>query len=67
MSYAYIQGQEAEALAFFEKLLSQALDPKERAELEELVEELRRKVTAKEEQTAMARGLQSIALNLQAW
>ena len=66
MSYAYIQGREAEALAFFEKLLNQALEPKERAELERLVEELREKVTSEEQQAAMSRALQNVAAhNLQ--
>jgi hypothetical protein len=66
MSYAYIQGQEAEALVFFQKLLSQALEPQERAALEELVEDLRQKVTSKDGQTAMGRRLQSVgAHNLQ--
>jgi hypothetical protein len=66
MSYAYIQGHEAEALVFFQKLLSQALKPEERAELEKFVEDLRQKVTSKEEQTAGERRLQSVgAHNLQ--
>lgn len=66
MSYAYVQGREAEALAFFEKLLNQALDSNERAELEKLVAELREKVTPTEEQAAVARALQNVAAhNLQ--
>ena len=66
MSYAYIQGREAEALAFFEKMLNQALNPNERAELEQLVDELRQKVTSKEGQAAMTHGLQNVvAHNLQ--
>jgi hypothetical protein len=66
MSYAYIQGREAEALAFFQTMLNQALDPNERAQLEKLVDELRQKVTSKEEQAGIARGLQNVAAhNLQ--
>jgi hypothetical protein len=57
---------EAEALVFFEKLLSRALEPEERAELEALVDELRQMVTRKEEQTAMGRELHSVVTqNLQ--
>jgi aminoglycoside/choline kinase family phosphotransferase len=44
MSYAYIQGQEVEALAYFERLLNQPLDPEARAQLQKLVDELRDKV-----------------------
>ena len=45
MSYAYFQGDEAESLSYFEKMLSQPLNPQDRAQLEELVKELRRKVS----------------------
>ncbi len=67
MSYAYIQGREAEALAYFEKLLNQPLDPKERAQLEKLIGELRQKVKTDRETPAREHALQnSPALNLQA-
>jgi hypothetical protein len=33
MSYAYIEGQEATVLDFFEKRLQQTIDPEERREL----------------------------------
>ena len=64
MSYAYIQGREAEALAFFEKMLSQPLQPDERAQLQELIEELRRKVT-EANRTALESALQNATVNLQ--
>jgi hypothetical protein len=41
MSFAYVQGREAEALAFFEDKLSAATDPSERKQLEEIVSKLR--------------------------
>ncbi|HWY39533.1 MAG TPA: hypothetical protein VNX27_01940 [Chthoniobacterales bacterium] len=44
MSFAYIQGQEAEALAYFERLLNQPLPESDREQLKRLVEQLRRKV-----------------------
>ena len=66
MSYAYVQGREAEALAFFERLLSQPLKPNDRAELEKLVEELRNKVGSEEHRSALTRVLQNVAaFNLQ--
>jgi hypothetical protein len=67
MSYAYIQGQEADALSFFEKLLNQPLEPKERAQLEKLVAELRRKVESDSEKPSRQHAMQNApALNLQA-
>ncbi len=44
MSFAYIEGQEAQALAFFEKQLDQCADPVLRKELEIFVEKLRAKI-----------------------
>jgi len=44
MSFAYIQGQESEALAYFERLLNQPMSEADRAQLEDLVRDLRRKV-----------------------
>jgi len=44
MGYAYIKGQEASALDFFEKRLQQTVDPEERRELAVLVERLRREL-----------------------
>jgi hypothetical protein len=44
MSFAYIEGQEAEALSYYEKRLQAALDPKERSQLEALVFKLRAQV-----------------------
>jgi hypothetical protein len=44
MSFAYIEGQEAQALAFFEKLLEQCADVEKRKDLEIFVEKLRAKV-----------------------
>jgi hypothetical protein len=64
MSYAYIQGREAEALAFFEKMLSHPLQPDERAQLQELIEELRRKVT-QANRAALEPALQNATANLQ--
>jgi hypothetical protein len=66
MSYAYIQGQEAEALSYFERLLKQPLDPKERAQLEKLVEELRSKVKSDEKTSRQFAMQNSPSLNLQA-
>lgn len=68
MSYAYVQGREAEALAFFERLLNQPLTPAERDELEKLVEELRGKVGSQERQAAIRRARQNVAAhNLQTY
>lgn len=66
MSYAYIQGQEAEALSFFERLLNQPLEPKDRIQLERLVSELRRKVRLDSEKPTRQHAIQNApALNLQ--
>jgi hypothetical protein len=54
MSYAYIEGQEAAALDFFEKRLQQTIDPEERRELSALVAKLRRTL---EERDELAHGL----------
>ena len=50
MSFAYIQGQEAEALAYFERLLNQPLPASDRQHLERLVLQLRQKVEAQAQQ-----------------
>ena len=42
MNYAYVQGQEAQALAYFKKLLEIEPDPKARAALGELVAKLQK-------------------------
>jgi regulator of sigma D len=60
MSYAYIEGQEAAALDFFEKRLQQAIDPEERRELSALVEKLRRKLQDKNE---LAKSLARVLAN----
>lgn len=66
MSYAYIQGKEAEALSFFEKLLNQPLNPDERVQLEKLIEELRQKVRSDSKKSGRQHALQNAAiLNLQ--
>jgi hypothetical protein len=44
MSFAYIEGQEAQALAFFEKQLERCTDANERKELEIFLEKLREKI-----------------------
>jgi hypothetical protein len=44
MSFAYIEGQEAVALDFFEKRLQQAANPGEREQLAALVERLKQKL-----------------------
>ncbi len=44
MSFAYIQGQEAEALVYFEKRLQTSRDPEEREQLETIVRRLRMEV-----------------------
>jgi hypothetical protein len=44
LSFAYIKGQEAEALAYYEKRLQTTYDPDERKQLHELVENLRAEV-----------------------
>ena len=50
MSFAYIQGREAEALAFFEDKLSTTSDANERKQLEEIVRKLR-ELVGKDKQT----------------
>lgn len=37
MSYAYVQGQEAQALAYYKKLLEITSDPEQRGKLQEIV------------------------------
>jgi hypothetical protein len=41
MSFAYIEGQEAEALSYYEQRLLRTADPDERKQLQELVKILR--------------------------
>jgi len=43
MSYGYFQGQEAEALAYYKKLLEVTTDATERRNLAELVAKLQKK------------------------
>jgi hypothetical protein len=62
MSFAYIEGQEAQALAFFEKQLDQCADPVLRKELELFVEKLRAKIK-KEDQTPPQSAKESFSLN----
>ena len=45
MSFAYIEGQETEALAYYEERLKTTRDPQEKQMLEEVVTNLRREVT----------------------
>lgn len=52
MSYAYIQGQEREALVYFQRLLNQPLSPVDRAQLERLVQDLREKVQTDDDERA---------------
>jgi RNA polymerase-binding transcription factor DksA len=44
MSFAYIEGQEAQALASFEKQLEQCTDSNQRKELEAFIAKLRAKI-----------------------
>jgi Holliday junction resolvasome RuvABC endonuclease subunit len=48
MSYAYIQGQEAQALAYYKKLLEIEPDAKARAALTELVAKLQKIIDEKQ-------------------
>lgn len=41
MSFAYVQGQEAEALAYYEQRLKSTRDPNEWQQLEQIVRKLR--------------------------
>jgi hypothetical protein len=41
MSFAYIEGEEAQALSYYEKRLMASRDPNERSQLETLVRNLR--------------------------
>ena len=47
LSFAYIQGQEGEALAYYEQRLQITLDSNEKKQLEEFVKMLREKVEGK--------------------
>lgn len=47
MSFAYIEGQEAEALAYYEERLKTTRDPQEQKQLAETVENLRREAKKK--------------------
>ena len=42
MSFAYYQGQESEALAYFKKMLETQPDPDTRKQLQELVDKLQK-------------------------
>jgi hypothetical protein len=46
MSYAYYQGQEAQALDYYKKLLASESDPSERAKIASLVDELEKILAA---------------------
>jgi|GEM_PF-6532726 len=48
MSYAYIQGQEEQALAYFTMLLEAQSDPRERVILEKLVEHLKKEIAKRQ-------------------
>jgi hypothetical protein len=48
MSYAYIQGQEEQALAYFKMLLDAETDPSERQVLAQLVEKLKAEISKKQ-------------------
>lgn len=48
MSYAYIQGQEEQALAYFEMLLEGEHSPDERKILEKLVEHLKKEIARRQ-------------------
>jgi hypothetical protein len=48
MSYAYFQGQELQALDYYERLCKLTSDPKSKGELEALVQKLKEAVAEKE-------------------
>ena len=48
MSYAYIQGQEEQALAYFKMLLETERDPSEREALARLAEQLEKEIANKQ-------------------
>jgi uncharacterized glyoxalase superfamily protein PhnB len=52
MSFAYFQGQEPEALAYYERRLQTERDPKVRQEIQELVDKLKKLVEQRQTQTA---------------
>jgi cytochrome c-type biogenesis protein CcmH/NrfG len=51
MSYAYFQGQEAQALEYYKQLLSLAKDEKARKEIEKVIQELELAVATQEQST----------------
>ncbi|MGD0815926.1 MAG: hypothetical protein ABSA83_20225 [Verrucomicrobiota bacterium] len=61
-SFAYIQGQEAEALDYYDKRLQSAVNPTEREQLEKLVQDLRSKLE-KTNQPLPARSLPGLSLS----
>jgi len=50
MSFGYLQGQEAQALAYYQKFLETQTDQKIRQELEELIAKLQKIVDEKNQQ-----------------
>jgi hypothetical protein len=50
MSFGYVQGQEAQALAYYKKFIETQADPKIRQELEKFIAELQRIVGEKQQQ-----------------
>lgn len=63
MSFAYIQGREAEALAFFEKRLQVSRDQSERDQLTKVVEELRNALRERGEKIPDDLGVRSLSLS----
>ncbi|MDE3067605.1 MAG: hypothetical protein KGJ60_08645 [Verrucomicrobiota bacterium] len=65
MSYAYLQGHEAQALAFFEKLLEVERNPAEREKLERVIGELRKTIAErKSDSPNLESSLQNLPANL---
>ncbi|HTX22596.1 MAG TPA: hypothetical protein VMD27_12170 [Candidatus Aquilonibacter sp.] len=49
MSFGYLQGQEAQALAYYQKFIETQADPKIRQQLEKLIAELQKVVDEKKQ------------------
>ena len=62
MNFAYIQGQEAEALAYYEKRLQQTRDEREQEELKAVIEHLKKAVAKTGERVPDA-PMRSLALS----
>ena len=64
MSFAYIQGQEAQAVAYFKILLQAKSDPAEREELKKLIEKLEKEISQQQPHNGNPQTAHNLPCNL---